>query len=210
MSPELQTFMNLAIWAQANVEPVAFLILGILAIPMAFGVIFDRMIIRAGFVLIGVFGAISGLFLLLQAQFLALAQIMIYAVGITLVVVIALMLTNPKMEEDMSVAQPKLKLPALFASVLLFVTIFQAVVVEPWRVQGLNVHPDITYVLGRWLMTFYSLPFEFASVLLLAALIGAVMLAKAEPKNIKASTSTDEGNGTHTNYVERTDDVVKV
>lgn len=208
MSPDPQSFANLALWAQANVEPITFLILGILAIPLAFGVIFDRMIIRAGFILIGVFGAISGLFLLLQAQFLALAQIMIYAVGITLVVVIALMLTNPKMEEDMSVAQPRLKLPALFASVLLFVTIFQAVIVEPWPVKGQNVPPEITNTLGRWLMTNFSLPFEFASVLLLAALIGAVMLAKAEPKSIKSASNMD-GEGDH-HSIERTDDVVKV
>jgi len=61
---------------------------------LSYGVLIDRNIIRAGFILIGVFGCISVLFLLLQAQFLAMAQMMIYAVGITLVVVIALMLTN--------------------------------------------------------------------------------------------------------------------
>ena len=91
----MQEFANLNAWADGNVEQIAFYVLMILAIPLAYGVIFDRTIIRAGFLLIGVFGAISGLFLLLEAQFLAMAQVMIYAVGITLVVVIALMLTNP-------------------------------------------------------------------------------------------------------------------
>src|SRR3990167_3562619 len=90
----------LSAWAQQNVEGPLFYLLAFIAIPLAYGVLFDPRIIRCGFLLIGVFGAVSGLFFLLQAQFLALAQIMIYAVGITLVVVIALMLTNPKLEHD--------------------------------------------------------------------------------------------------------------
>src|SRR5262250_8779 len=94
----VDSLSNVIVWAETHVETWVFYMLGILAIPLAYGVVFDRVIIRSGFLLIGVFGIISGLFLLLQAQFLALAQLMIYAVGITLVVVIALMLTNPRLE----------------------------------------------------------------------------------------------------------------
>ena len=96
----MEQFELLTNWAQGNVEVFMLYFLAALAIPCAFSVIFDRAIIRSGFFLIGVFGAISGLFLILQAQFLALAQIMIYAVGITLVVVIALMLTNPRLKKN--------------------------------------------------------------------------------------------------------------
>src|SRR5579883_1841405 len=89
-------------WIPGKLDDFLFYLLAVMAIPMALGVLFDRTIIRSGFLLIGVFGSICGLFLVLQAQFLALAQLMIYAVGITLVVVIALMLTNPKLEKEAS------------------------------------------------------------------------------------------------------------
>src|ERR1700735_1989334 len=101
----MDQLLNIANWLTNNAQPVEtglFYVLAILAIPFAYGVVFDRAIIRSGFLLIGVFGAVSALFLLLQAQFLAMAQIMIYAVGITLVVVIALMLTNPRMDQESS------------------------------------------------------------------------------------------------------------
>lgn len=167
------------------VEMSLFYLLALFAIPLAWGVILDKVIIRSGFVLIGVFGAIAGLFLLLQAQFLAMAQIMIYAVGITLVVVIALMLTNPKLENEFSVSISMHKVPAILMSVSMFMVIYLSLRSQNWPLippQGNfpNLDQNNLQELGRALMTTYSLPFEFASVLLLAALMGAVMLAKSD------------------------------
>src|SRR5580692_8530873 len=122
----------LSTWTQHNIEPTLFYLLAIMSIPLAFGVIFDRAIIRSGFMLIGVFGAISGMFLILQAQFLALAQVMIYAVGISLVVVIALMLTNPRLESESSPAVPDQKLGGFLVAVFLFFTIYLALRSESW------------------------------------------------------------------------------
>ncbi len=110
----MEQFDLLSNLAQGHLEGIVFYALAIIVIPCALGVIFDRVVIRSGFALIGVFGSICGLFLLLQAQFLALAQLMIYAVGITLVVVIALMLTNPRLEKDSSPVIPKERLGGLF------------------------------------------------------------------------------------------------
>lgn len=175
-------------WAEGSLEIWVFYILAALAIPFAYGVIFDRAVIRSGFLLIGVFGSICGLFLLLQAQFIAMAQLMIYAVGITLVVVIALMLTNPKMETNyLNAASGHNKLIAFFVSTGLFVVVYLALRSESWPINTSPVSPDNVGVIGRALTTTYSLPFEFASVLLLAALVGAIMLAKAERK-----TDSDE------------------
>lgn len=171
-------------WAEGSLEIWIFYILAALAIPFAYGVVFDRAVIRSGFLLIGVFGSICGLFLLLQAQFIAMAQLMIYAVGITLVVVIALMLTNPKLETDyLNAASGHNKLIAFFVSTGLFVMVYLALRSETWPINTTDVvSPDNVAVIGRALTTTYALPFEFASVLLLAALVGAIMLAKAERK----------------------------
>ncbi len=177
----MDQFEMLKAWAETNVESVMFYILATLAIPLAYGVILDKTIIRSGFILIGVFGSICGLFLLLQAQFLALAQLMIYAVGITLVIVIALMLTNPRMEKSqLSTASPSNQLAAFMVAVGLFMTIYLSVRPENWTLSSEPLETNNVEVLGRALVTDYSLPFEFSSVLLLAALIGSIMLAKAE------------------------------
>lgn len=180
-----------------GVETWAFYILTTLSICLAIAVLADIVVIRSGFILIGVFGTISGIFLLLSAQFLALAQIMIYAVGITLMVVIALMLTNPRLEREQAVVYYDESLPplakifasckrnlSLWVSVLSFVTLYSALIGENhWPLSDQAVSPDAVKVLGEALVTNYSIPFEFSSVLLLAALMGAVMLAKGESKN---------------------------
>lgn len=180
-----------------GVETWAFYILTTLSICLAIAVLADRVVIRSGFILIGVFGTISGIFLLLSAQFLALAQIMIYAVGITLMVVIALMLTNPRLEREQAVVYSDESLPplakifvsckrnlSLWVSVFSFVTLYSALIGENhWPLSDQAVSPDAVKVLGEALVTNYSIPFEFSSVLLLAALMGAVMLAKGESKH---------------------------
>lgn len=169
-------------WVNTNAdsyETFFFYILAALAIPLAYGVIFDRQIIRSGFLLIGVFGAISGLFLLLQAQFLAMAQIMIYAVGITLTIVIALMLTNPKLEQEKSIAVPANQYIGFITAFVLFVTVYLSLLSESFPVIAEKVAPQAVLMqIGIALTTNFALPFEFASVLLLAALIGAIVMAK--------------------------------
>ena len=199
---------TIADFSAANLEVWIFYLLAGLAIPFAYGILLDRRIIRSGFLLIGVFGAISGLFMLLQAQFLAMAQLMIYAVGITLVVVIALMLTNPRLEHDISPASQVHKLPGVLVAALLFITIYLSLRSEIWPVSTEPMAPDNVLLIGTELLTYYSLPFEFASILLLVALIGAVMLAKADrivPTRSEDWIETDEEP-----YTERRDDVVKV
>jgi NADH:ubiquinone oxidoreductase subunit 6 (subunit J) len=209
----VNNYETLSAWAShnGNVETALFYLIAFLAIPLAYGVLFDGRIIRCGFLLIGVFGMISGIFLLLQAQFLAMAQVMIYAVGITLVVVIALMLTNPRMEHDAVPSNPQHQLPAAFVAIAAFLTIYLSLRSEPWGSIRTASEQNMSHLnvmqIGLKLLGDYALPFEFASVLLLVALIGAIMLAKAD-KPARAEEWID--NAEEAAYLERTDDVVKV
>lgn len=184
-----------------------FYLAALITIPFAYAVLFDKNVIRAGFLLIGVFGGVCALFLLLQAQFLAMAQMMIYAVGITLVVVIALMLTNPVKEEHQPVAISAQQSSAALTAIILFVTMYMAIRSEGW---GQNPVPAVAHndviIIGEKLLKDYSLPFEFASILLLVAMIGAVMLAKADKKN----PIDIEEDKAQLIDAERKDDVVKV
>src|SRR4051812_28220205 len=155
----MDQFSNLLPLTGPNVETILFYMLAIFAIPLAYGVIFDRVIIRSGFLLIGLFGAVSGLFMLLQAGFLALAQIMIYAVGITLVVVIALMLTNPRQETETHVTVHSQRAPGALMAILMFATIYLSIRAEQWPISPSPVQPQNVKLLGTFLMTYYSLPF---------------------------------------------------
>lgn len=200
MTPEL--------FVTKNLPTLLFYLAAFVTVPFAFGVLFDRNIIRAGFLLIAVFGGISAFFLLLQAQFLAMAQMMIYAVGITLVVVIALMLTNPRMEDERLHEPSPQRIPALFTSIILFITLYLAIRSEPWTGQMTQSTPITNTdmgIIGIKLIRDYSLPFEFASILLLVALIGAVMLAKADHFTEKSAEEILDLNAEET-----VDDVVKV
>lgn len=188
-------FIDIAAWSQQYFEVGAFYALALLVLPFAFGALLDKNIIRAGFILIAVFGGIAGISTLLQAQFLAMAQVMIYAVGITLVVVIALMLTNPKMEQEGSTAVSEQQVPAIIISLLVFATTYLALRSELWPVVSpLTETPaDNILTIGVALLRDYALPFEFASILLLVVLMGAVMLAKHEPSTKKTNSEITEG-----------------
>lgn len=199
---------ELATLASKHMETWLFYLAALITVPFAFGVLLDRNIIRAGFLLIGVFGGISALFLLLQAQFLAMAQLMIYAVGITLVVVIALMLTNPRNEEDKSPSIPAQKAPAALVGALLFITLYMAILSEGWSNNSEALSPDNITIIGYSLLTHYALPFEFASILLLIALVGAVMLAKHD--HFKSKADIDEFEEETKEISERNENVVKV
>lgn len=180
----------LADWANTSTQFGMFYLLSFIAISLAFGVVMGRKIIRCGFLLIGVFCAISGIFLLQSAQFIAMAQIMIYAVGLSLVVVIALMLTNPRMEEDLSPAISLHTLPAMLVAVFAFCVTYLALRSEPWPEGPKEMPTNTIEQIGTQLLTYYSFPFEFASILLLVALIGAIMLAKAERREPTKSEAT--------------------
>ena len=199
---QLGTLQN---WMTTNAdsfETACVYILAAIAFPLAYGVIFDTKIIRSGFLLIGVFGCISGLFLLLQAQFLAMAQIMIYAVGITLVVVIALMLTNPKSESEESTSIPANQYLGFVVSLLMFVTIYMSLFGETFPINMEKPIASNLLLIGTALCTNYALPFEFSSILLLAAVVGAIMLAKNEkkmpPENDERSVDIEKAKGEFT------------
>ena len=160
-----------------------FFLLSTIAILGALGVIFERNIIRAGFSLVICFSAVAGTYFALRAPFVGASQVLIYAVGITLIIVFALMLTNVKDE------MPKLKgeasknvLSGIIAGSIFF-TFAHALTGNKWsEIDGLSC-PRNTEVIGLKLLGSYALPFELISVLLLVALIGAVVIAKKDKKD---------------------------
>ncbi|RPH96178.1 NADH-quinone oxidoreductase subunit J [candidate division KSB1 bacterium] len=139
-------------------------------------VVFHKRIIYSAFALLFAFFGVAVLYLFLHADFLAAAQVLIYVGGILTLVIFGVFLTAKITTLDI----PQLthqRFLALIPLVLLGLGIFLVFYTVPWP----SVQPEITPTtqrIGELLLTRYLVPFELASVLLLAALVGAMRLAR--------------------------------
>lgn len=161
-----------------------FFVISFVVILGALGVVLEKSIIRAGFSLVLCFSAIAAAYFALRAPFVGASQILIYAVGITLIIVFALMLTNIK--QDLPPIKGEVGKNVLSALIAfgIFIGFTASLTGNKWlEIEGLTC-PKNTEVIGIKLLGVYALPFELISVLLLAALIGAVVIAKRDKKNV--------------------------
>lgn len=160
------------------VEPLVFYGLSALLIASALAVVFLPRIIHAALILVLFFVATAGIFILLHAEFIAAAQVIIYAGAITVLVLFAVMLTQRSQSPESNPANTQHAIAAVVA-VATFAALLPAVLRAPSAsVPGPNV--DLTPILGELMLGQWILPFEVASVLLLAALIGAIVIAREE------------------------------
>ena len=170
---------------QATINDPAFFLISIIAVFGALGVILEESIVRAGFSLVICFSAVAGTYFALRAPFVGASQILIYAVGITLIIVFALMLTNIKQDLPKLKGETGKNILSALISLGVFFTFAYALTGNKWPeiVESMTC-PKNTEVIGLKLLGTYALPFELISVLLLVALIGAVVIAKRDKKNV--------------------------
>ena len=176
---------------------VAFWVLAAVGVSSAAAVVVLKDVFRAALFLVLTLLTVAGIFVLLNAEFLAVVQVLIYAGAISILIIFAIMLTRNVHQGN---ASNRLQYPALVVATLLFAAIALVAVKTDWRDwdgRGLQVLPgataeatsdteigvkdvfsDTTPVIARLLMQEYVLPFEAASVLLLAAIIGALALVR--------------------------------
>jgi NADH-quinone oxidoreductase subunit J len=153
---------------------IAFWILAGLTLVSGAGVMLSRNLLHAVLFLIVTFIGVAGFFVLLSADFIAMAQIIIYVGAISVLVLFAVVLT-PRAGRDngeSEFAVTAVSLAVALAAVFIFVitdTSWSKVAADP-ALTGRE--------LGNALLTTWVLPFEIASVLLTAALVGAIMLAR--------------------------------
>jgi len=136
-----------------------------------------RNLIRAALGLIIALVGIAGIYFVLEAEFVAVVQILIYVGAISILILFAVMLTRGLMQRDFP-AQNSQWIAALFIALLLFAALLYVIVSTNWHAVETPVASDLIPKLGTELMTTYLLPFEAVSLLLLAALIGAIVIAR--------------------------------
>jgi len=187
-------------------QDVTFWILSVMAIGGALGVVMVPDLFRAALLLIVVFIAVAGFFILLSAEFLAVVQVLIYVGAIAILIIFAVMLTRDVQRGNLP---NRLQLPAAVFAALLLAALVTVAVDTKWEFlpadqqarvelvqtnsvttltgevlteQGVTSDEDQAEVqeagLADLLISDYVLPFEMVSVLLLAALIGALVLVR--------------------------------
>ena len=147
------------------------LISGLLVVTM-------RNIIRCALAMIVCFAALAGLYVIASAPFVAAAEVLVYIGAISVLVLFAIMLTQTKAAPSKLVFQTQAG-PAAVAGILLAIVITLAVVSTAWPVSN-TLNTTDTRSVAEALFGRFVLPFEVVSVLLLAAVIGGVFLAKRE------------------------------
>jgi NADH-quinone oxidoreductase subunit J len=156
---------------------VAFWVLGIIAVLAALAVVLLRDVFRAALSLVLCFLMVAGLYLTLSADFLAAVQILIYVGAISVLIILAIMLTR-----DVHRGSPsnRFRLPAFFIAVVFFAVIAYAMLNTSWQISTTPPLTPTTPAIAGLLFGEggFILPVEIAPVLLLAAILGAIVLVR--------------------------------
>jgi NADH-quinone oxidoreductase subunit J len=160
-------------------EDALFWILAAVMLGAGLLVVTLKDIIRCGLAMIVCFGALAGIYVLMGAPLIGAAQVIVYIGAISVLILFAIMLTQTKDAPARLVFQTQAGFAAI-ASVVIAVVISLSVVATDWGEVGERIRLA-TDDMATVLFTDFVLPFEVVSVLLLAAVIGGVFLAKREP-----------------------------
>jgi NADH-quinone oxidoreductase subunit J len=159
---------------------VAFALFAALAVGAALGLILKRNAIHGALFLVVNLACVAALYLMLGAEFLAAAQIIVYAGAIMVLFVFAIMVLIPGKEETGPDPRRGVRVLALPIGAVLFVQL--AMILVPRREAPTAPPPSgSAESLGQLLFTDYLFPFELTSVLLLAAMVGVLVLARRRP-----------------------------
>jgi NADH-quinone oxidoreductase subunit J len=156
-----------------------FWIFAAVMIGSAFLVVTMRDIIRCGLAMIVCFGSLAGIYAIIGAPLLAAAQVIVYIGAISVLILFAIMLTQTKDAPSRLVFQTQ-AVPAAIASIVIAVVIALAIGATDWGEAAKRARLTAE-AMSNVLFNSFVLPFEIVSVLLLAAVIGGVYLAKREP-----------------------------
>jgi NADH-quinone oxidoreductase subunit J len=162
---------------------VLFVLLGLVAVGSALLVVTTRNMVHAALWLVVTLGAVAGVFLLLAAEFLAWVQVLIYVGAVVVLLLFALMLTKaptgPQPDLDARRVLPAAIVAGLVGAVLVTTVVAGFAGVEIDLDDAVVGSAEVT---GATIFEKWVLPFEVLSVLLLAALIGAIVLSRGEDR----------------------------
>ncbi|MFQ5798479.1 MAG: NADH-quinone oxidoreductase subunit J [Bacteroidota bacterium] len=164
-----------------SLADIVFYVFALITVISAFIVVFSRSVIYSAFSLLFTFFGVAGLYVLLNADFLAVTQLLIYVGGILVLLLFGVMLTSKVVSVEIKTGTLQ-TLPAVIVSAAVAGTLGGVYWITDWKVLPSTEVSSTAPRIGELLMTQFLLPFEVASVVLLVALLGAAMIARRERK----------------------------
>jgi NADH-quinone oxidoreductase subunit J len=156
---------------------IAFWIIAVIGVASAVTVVVLKDVFRAALALVMCFLAVAGIYVTLSAEFLAVVQILIYVGAISVLIILAVLMTKEIKQGSLNnrMIIPAFITAALFLGVLLF-----TVLTTSWKTSGIPVPEDATRNLAMQLLgeNGFILPVEIAAMLVLAAILGAITLVR--------------------------------
>lgn len=166
---------------------IIFYILAAITLGTAFMTVTSRNPVNSAVFMILCFFSIAGHMLIIDAQFLAIVQVLVYSGAIMVLLIFTLMLMNLKKEDE-----PKKKILSRVAAAIaagLTLVVVTAVLadsqIEIYRQKSEKLDFQSAKVIGDMLVNKYLVPFEFVSILLIAAMVGAVLVSQKSTKDLK-------------------------
>ncbi len=176
-----------------SISPQVWLFIAFAAFTVAgaAGVAFSQNIVYSAFSLLATFAGMVALFAMMSADFIAIVQLMVYVGGILVVILFAVMLTNKITEIKRSNPTSNAVLGGLLL-VALVAVMLAAVFGYDWPMRPGEPFAPTADLIGRAFLSEYLLPFEIAGLMLLAALVAAVVVARKEVRPHEIATAVEE------------------
>lgn len=156
-----------------------FYVLAFLAAVSALMVVTLKNIFHSALFLALTFFSIAGIYILLEAEFLAAIQVLIYVGAITILMIFAIMLTYQISSKSIRQVNEQ-RGAALIIVLVFFVLSLWTLIKTAWPVNSGDLPEQNTFEIGRQLLTTYVIPFEVVSIVLLVALIGAIIISRQD------------------------------
>jgi len=165
-------------------EEGIFYVVAAVTVLGALGVVLSRNVIHSALFLIVSLLAVAGVFILLAAEFLAIVQVLVYGGAVTILILFAMMLTRVR-DMPRALTGPQWPLAALAGSMIGGISIAAVLGTEwPGETNEAGQAIEVTVIpiekIGHDLFTVWAVPFEIASLVLIVALLGAIILARGE------------------------------
>ncbi len=160
-----------------NYYDVIFYVFAILTVVSAGVVVFSKNIVYSAFSLLFTLSGVAGIYVLLNADFIAITQLLLYVGGILVLVIFGVMLTTNMTSVELNTQTLKL-LPATIVVSIVAALLVSTMLTTKWRQGEPRFYETTIEQLGQLVLTKYLLPFEVVSLVLLVAMMGAAFLAR--------------------------------
>jgi len=158
---------------------LTFYVVAILAVVGGLSMVTAANMVRSALSLVLALASVAIVFLLLSADFLAMVQVLIYVGAIMVLMLFAIMLTPQQVELPAMAEQGQHVAAGLVAAAIAAISLY-AIFSHPWNLRPTPLNVPTSNQIGELMMSTYVLPFEIASLLLTAGMIGAIVIARED------------------------------